>query len=181
MGGDGTPGDVDVPTSTVHGLEPVRAGAHAAVARRLFLGGLSLVVVAGGAGVLGVHTSWASASGAGYDLSLQYPLVARAGLDTTWQVTVRRTGGFEGPVTLAVTAAYFDIYETQGFHPDVSSSTRDGSRLYLTFDAPPGDVLMVDFDAYVQPSSQRGRRATLSVVDGSHTEVSIPFRTWIVP
>lgn len=108
-------------------------------------------------------------------------VVARAGLGTTWQVAVRHTGGFDGPITLAVTGDYFDVFETQGFHPDASKSRRDGSRIYLTFDPPPGDTFVVDFDAYIQPSSQRGRTASVSVVDGPDTEVSVPFRTRILP
>ena len=37
--------------------------------------------------------------------------------------------------------------ETQGFTPEPSTTVRDDSTLYLTFDAPDGDVLTVDYDA----------------------------------
>ncbi|MDQ3629089.1 MAG: hypothetical protein M3419_09825 [Actinomycetota bacterium] len=76
----------------------------------------------------GIHTSHFSASGGGYRLDLDYPRVARAGLDITWRVTVTHDGGFDAPITLAVTADYFDIYETQAFHPEPDSSTRDAGH-----------------------------------------------------
>ena len=150
--------DVDAPLAT---------GAHPAATwvRRSTLGVLALLVLAALAGLLGVHTSTASASANGWDLSLRYPRVARAGLDVTWQATVRHPGGLGKNVTLAITGDYFNIYETQGFHPEPAEETRDGSTLYLTFTAPPGDTFVVDFDTYVQPASQAGGSGTLSVVD----------------
>jgi hypothetical protein len=78
---------------------------------------LLLVVVADAVGLLGVHTSTVTTSAAGHGLTLSYPHVARAGLDTRWQVQVRHAGGFSKPITLVVTGAYFNIYEEQGWRP----------------------------------------------------------------
>jgi hypothetical protein len=146
---------------------------------------LSLVVLLGAAGLFGVRSRTVSASGGGYDLSLTYPRVARAGLDVPWHVTLRHEGGFQGQraITLAVTARYFDIYETQGFHPEPDTETRDGEFLYLSFTPPPaGDVFELDFDTYVQPSSQIGRHADLWLVQGGrHRVVGVSFSTWLVP
>jgi hypothetical protein len=172
---------VYVPRTTLDGLEEPAVGERAAWGRRAFLVVLAVVVACGAVGLLGLHTTSASASADGYRLSLTYPRTARAGLDTSWQVRVQHPGGFDGPITLAVTGDYFDIYETQGFHPDVSKSTRDGNRLYLTFDPPPGNTFVVDFDAYIQPSSQRGRTASVSLMDGDVSLVSVPFHTWLAP
>jgi len=177
---------VDVPESTITGLESHAAGRIALRLRRGFLLLLLLLVVAGVTGALGVLTTTSSATTGDWTLSLSYPRVARAGLDTTWEVRVTHPGGFSKPITLAVSRDYFDIFETQGFHPDASSSTQDGRTLYLTFDPPPsGDVFVVDFDAYIQPSSQVGRGATVAVVDhtaaGPVPLVSLDYHTWLVP
>ncbi|MFC7657243.1 hypothetical protein ACFQV8_13425 [Pseudonocardia benzenivorans] len=96
---------------------------------------------------------------------MTYAWVARAGLDVPWTVTVRRAGGFPGPVTLAVTSDYFDIFESQGLDPEPATETADDTNLYWTFDPPPGETLSVDFDAYIQPSSQLGESGEVSVVD----------------
>jgi hypothetical protein len=146
---------------------PLASGPHASAAwsRRATLSLLLLAVLAALAGLLGVHTSTASATGSGWHLSLRYPRVARAGLDVTWQATVTRPGGFGKSVTLAVTGDYLNMFETQGFHPEPAEETRDATTLYLTFTAPPGDTFVVDFDTYVQPASQAGSAATVAVVD----------------
>jgi hypothetical protein len=142
---------------------------------------MALAVFADLFSLLGVRTSTLTAQRDGYSLTLHYPSVARAGLDTPWQVTVTHRGGFGKQVTLAVTGSYFNIFETQGFHPEPSDETRDGETLYLTFTAPPGDTFVVDFDAYIQPASQQGRSATLAVVDGGTPVVSVAYRTRLMP
>jgi hypothetical protein len=149
--------------------------------RRTALTVMALVVAADLTGLLGVHTREATASRDGYMLTLHYPGVARAGLDTPWQVEVTHPGGFGKQLTLAVTGDYFDIFETQGFHPNPSDETRDGHTLYLTFTAPPGDTFVVDFDAYIQPASQQGRSATVALVDGTTPLVSVSYRTRLLP
>jgi hypothetical protein len=167
--------------STLADVRPVEEGPRPTSWHRLLVGLLTVIVVAGAAGLFGVRSTDASASAGGWTVSVTYASVARAGLDVPWKVTVRREGGFTGPITLAVTADYFDIYEEQGLDPAPATETADGDRLYWTFDPPPGDELSVDFDAYIQPSSQLGAAGEVSVLDGGSEVVSVPFRTWLVP
>lgn len=108
--------------------------------------------------------------------------MARAGLDVPFAVTVSHAGGFAKTLTIAVTGAYFDIYETQGFTPEPSSEVRDGETLYLTFDSPPGDTFRFSYDAYIQPSSQQGRSGEVSLLSGDGSRlVTVPFRTRLLP
>ena len=173
---------MQLPGSTLSGLETGPHERKARWGRRVFLGLLLVVVLAGAAGLLGVRSATATASANGYDLEVTHASVARAGLDVPWQVVVTHADGFEKEVTIAVTGDYFDIYETQGFTPEPSASMRDATTLYLTFDAPDGDVLAVDYDAYIQPSSQVGRDATVSVVDAAHVPlVSVDIDTYLLP
>lgn len=171
-----------LPDSTLSGLETGRDERRGLWSRRLLLGVLLAVVLAGVAGLLGVRSETTSASGGGYQLTVTYASVARGGLDVPWQVTVTNPDGFGKEVTVAVTGDYFDIYETQGFTPEPSASVRDAETLYLTFDAPDGDVFTVDYDAYIQPSSQVGRDATVSVVDSAmRPVVSVAIDTHLLP
>ena len=142
---------------------------------------LLVVVVAAVAGLLGVRTDAVEAEQDGYHLTVRYPGAARAGLDTPWEVTVEHPGGFEKEITLAVTGNYFDLFETQGFHPEPAEETRDGSTLYLTFTAPDAETFVVDYDAYIQPSAQRGSSARVSVVDGTTPLVSVDLHTRLLP
>lgn len=150
--------------------------------RRLVLAVLLVFVVAGLAGYLGDRTTTTSTVAGGYVLKLEHASAARAGIDVPWEVTVVREGGFDKELELAVTGDYFDIYETQGFAPEPSESTRDGETLYLTFDAPEGEVFTLSYDAYIQPASQLGKDGTLSVLDEEGVPAaSLTFETRLLP
>ncbi|GEL22191.1 hypothetical protein PSU4_11450 [Pseudonocardia sulfidoxydans NBRC 16205] len=152
-----------------------------AVLRSVAVAMLVVVVLAGLAGLLGVRSTTTTTVDGPWTVSVEYAWVARAGLDVPWSVTVHRDGGFSGPVTVAVTAGYFDIYESQGLDPEPASQTADATRLYWTFDPPPGEDLTIDFDAYIQPSSQLGESGEVSVVDGGAPRATVSFSTFLLP
>ena len=172
---------MELPRSTLEGLETPSEARTGAWSRRVVLVLLLAVVAAALGGRLGDSTETRRTSGGGYDLSLTWASSSRAGLDVPWRVTVRHAGGFADDITIGVTGDYFVIYETQGFHPQPKSSTRDGRTLFLTFDKPPGDTLVIDYDAYIQPASQVGRAGTLSVIDHDGAVASIDFTTALLP
>jgi hypothetical protein len=140
-----------------------------------------VIVLLGATGALGVRTHTVRATGAGYTLTVTYPQTARAGLDIAWRARVHHEGGFGGKVTLAVSTDYFRMFETQGFYPDADSSTNDGRFVYFTFVAPPGNDFLVDYDAYIQPSSQLGKSATVQVIVDKQVAVQAHLRTWLLP
>ena len=95
---------------------------------------------------------------------------------------MRHAGGLGKQVTLALTGSYFDIFETQGFHPEPSDESRDSHTLYLTFESPPeGDTITIAYDAYIQPASQVGRAATVGVVDGGRQVAVVDVHTRLLP
>lgn len=171
MRADSTLDDVRDAESTRRG----RAG------RRVAVGGLVLLVVLGLAGAFGARSSVATSSADGYEVRVEYPAVARAGLDVPWRVSVRHEGGFAGPVTIAVTKGYFEIFETQGFSPEPEADSAGGRYRYLQFAPPPGDTLSVSYDAYIQPSSQIGRRAQVAVLVEGREVGRVRYTTWLVP
>ena len=170
-----------MPASTLDPVDARRRDEGGVWARRVFVVFLAALVGAGALGFLGDRTGVSTAETGDYELSLRHATTARAGLDVPWEVTVRRDGGFDQTLELAVTGDYFDIYETQGFTPEPSESTRDGETLYLTFEPPPGDTFVLAYDAYIQPASQIGRGGTLSVVEQGVEVVSVDFHTRLLP
>ena len=171
-------------TATLEGLEGRAGGTAALWLRRGFVAVLALGLVAALLGLLGDRTERVTATSADgrWTLSLLHARLARAGLDVPGEVTVTQRGGFDGPVVLGVTGTYLDIYETQGFHPEPSASYRDGETLFLEFDPPPsGEVLVVAYDAYVQPASRQGSSGTLAVRSGDQVLVSLDFSTGLLP
>lgn len=173
---------MDAPHSTLTGVTADAKERIAAWGRRGFLLLVLLFVVAGLCGFLGVRSETTSSDGGGYHISLQYPRIARPGLDVPWQVTITHPGGFSGPVVLEATGSYFDIFESQGITPEPNKETQDGTWWRMTFDPPPsGDTLVVSLDVYIQPSSQRGRSGTVRVLDHGRPTAGVDFRTTIVP
>jgi hypothetical protein len=172
---------VRIPGSTLEGLESSDEGRVAVWFRRGFLTLLFLVIVGALFGLLGVHTTTSSASEGPWSVSVEHAGIARPGLDVPFDVTITHQGGFDSDVVLAVTADYFDIFESQGVDPEPSDETEDGSTLYLTFNKPPGDTLTVSYDIYVQPASQIGRSGSLSVVDGGRRMATVDFKTFLIP
>ncbi len=175
-------GVLNLPDTTLEGLESQRQDVMGARWRRVFLVVLAVVVAAGLAGLLGVRDASTAAAEDGWSVRLHYAATARAGLDVPFTATVRHEGGLGKEVTLALTGDYLDIFETQGFHPEPSSTSRDADTLYLTFDAPPeGDTLTVAYDAYIQPAAQRGRDATLGVLVAGRQVAVVDIHTRLLP
>jgi hypothetical protein len=166
-------------------LAPVRDQSTLRRAHRWRTGSIAamwLLVLLGAVGLFGVHSRTVTGSGQGYQASLTYAAIARPGWDVPWHLVLTHPGGFgDGMVTVAVSRSMFDIYETQGFHPSPDSETADDQFLYLEFSPPPGDVLVVDFDAYIQPTSQLGRRTTVKVITGGQERLQLHTRTFLLP
>lgn len=155
---------------------------RARLARRAFLAAVVVVVVLGAAGVFGVRTGTAEATGGGFELELRYPSVARPGLAVPWSVTVRAPGGFDGPVVLASRSDYLDMFDENSLDPDPESSTSDGERTIWEF-APPedGDTLEVSLDTRMGPNIHWGRKGETALLVDGEPVVSVRYRTWVMP
>ena len=168
-------------SSTIDGLaESTQPGATRL--RRTAVALLAGLCAAAATGVLGVRTAEAPASGGGYTREVHHPSVARAGLDTRFEVVVSRDEPLPGEITLALDADYLDLYETQAFHPEPVEGTRDGELIYLTFATSPGSsTFAVAYDAYLQPAAQVGDDARVALWDDGRALVSVGFTTRLVP
>ena len=140
-----------------------------------------LFLVPGVIGWYGISNSKVTDSGAGYDLTVDFPDMTRAGLSSPWEAVVSHAGGFDGPITLAVSRSYFELFDLNGFYPDAAATTTDGDRLLLEFDPPEGDALKIHLDFRAQPDLHAGGSATTALlVDG--TEVaSVEYDTRMMP
>ena len=151
--------------------------------RRVWVALLCMFLAAAATSLLGVHTRDVAARADGYELSVHYADRSRPGLATPWSVEVRRDGGFDGPVTLATTASYFDNFDENGLDPEPTSSTTSGEYLVLEFDPPEGDVLTVSFDARIEPAVQSlwpPEAITRLIVD-DRPVVEVRYRTRVLP
>ena len=150
-------------------------------ARRVFIVGLFVFLGLGLAGMLGVRTGTVVATGDGYELEVTYARVTRPGLATPWSTTVRHPGGFDGPIAIAVSSEYFDMFDENGLDPDPSGSTADGEFVYWEFEPPEGDVFEVSFDARIEPARQWGRDGVSRLMDGGRVIAEAHYKTWVLP
>lgn len=149
--------------------------------RRIFILLLALFLLLGLTGFLGVRSATVSASGGGFDLTVTYAAITRPGLATPWSVEVRRQGGFDGPVTVATTGDYLDMFDENGLDPDPSSATATPEVVIWEFEPPDGDTLTITFDARIEPAVQWGKSAVTSVLVDGKAVVQVTYRTWVVP
>jgi hypothetical protein len=165
-------------------LSDVRAAGDGPVprwGRRAGLAVLAVVVVAGAFGLFGVHSRTVTRHGGGYTLSVTYPQTARAGLDVPWRAIANHAGGFPKGLTLAVSTDYFRMFETQGFYPNPDSQTNDGTYVYFSYDQASSDQFVLDYDAYIQPASQIGKKAVVELIVNGDVVAKVSLRTWLVP
>jgi hypothetical protein len=167
--------------STLNDLRSVDQNTRGHAVRRVTIGVLALIVLCGALGVFGERTATARTSGNGYQLSVRYGKISRAGIDTPWQVVVHHAGGFDGPITLATTASYFEMFESQGLTPAPDSETVAGVYQYQDFTPPPGDTFTLTYDAYIQPASQRGHSAVTKLIINGKEVAQVSYRTRLVP
>jgi hypothetical protein len=152
--------------------------------RRVFVTALVLFLALGAAGFYGVRGRTASATGGGYELVVHYAGVSRPGLATPWSFEVRRAGGFPDGLTVAVASSYFDAFDENGLGPTPVEETSDGERTVWRFAPQSGDVIVVDFDARIEPGVQFTRvKGRVEVLAGRTGPVAaaVDFRTVVMP
>ena len=173
-GPDGSPDD-----STLANVPPPPV--RTPVLRRIVLAVLTLIVLAGVTGFLGVRTGTVTANGDGYAMQLEYAQIARAGLDVPFDVTLKHEGGFDGDIVLAMTADYFDIFEHQGVSPEPDSESSEGPMVYMTFTAPQGNEFRMGYDIYIQGSSQVGASGEVWLSVDDKPLLLVSFTTVLLP
>ena len=129
----------------------------------------------------GVSSDEVAAAGGGYELEVVYGTTSRPGLATPFEIAVRRRGGFDGPVTVAVDHHYLKMWDENGFYPTPSSETTAGEWLLWEFDPPEGDTLRFTYDARIEPAVQRGRGGRVAVMEDGLPVVEVDFHTQVLP
>jgi hypothetical protein len=139
------------------------------------------VVVVAAFNLLGVKTSTATSRlSDGTTVEVRYGLITRPGLATPWTVTVHRPGGFDAPITIRTDSSYLAMFDENGLDPDPASATSDRDDVIWEFDPPPGDTLVVTFDARIEPGVQWGEDGR-TVVDLGDVQGEVAYHTWVLP
>ena len=120
-----------------------------------------------------------SAAVNGTELTVRYPRVTRGQLDSPLTATVRRSSGFDGPVTIEISRPYLAQFTERRVTPMPTSEAVRGDALVLTFDKPADDTLEVEWDLGAHSaawfSSAEGRATVLG--DRPEDDVTVSFET----
>ena len=168
--------------ATVVGLAGQRRAHRRGLAR---LGGVGILVVFVAAacfGLFGPRQEFVRQSDDDWTLTMEHGSVVRSGQPVPMEITVRRTGGFDGPVTLVFAQEIFDRFDFQNWYPNPDSETAAPGTVTYEFAPPDGERLHVSLDARVAPL-QLGGRFTYWL--GVEVEGRVLARTeyvmWMVP
>lgn len=179
--------------STIEALTDVLHPASAGVVqsrRWLFRAVMGLLILVLGAAVLdgldvldvyGPDEETVSASGAGYELEVEHPSVTRPALASVFRITVRREGGFDEPVNVAVSRHYLEAWDLNGVLPGPSGETAVGPWIVWEFDPPPGNDLVVTYEARVEPGQQSSRNGRVAVFEDDEPVVEVSFEMAVRP
>ena len=144
--------------------------------------GLGLVEGLIGLPVFGVTSRTAATSAGGTELSVEYQRVTRGQLDSPISIEITRQDGFDGPVAVVLSAAYFDLFSVEAIRPDPASETSDGETWTLMFDQPEGVTLTVDLELVARPVGWFDHATGSVLIDtGDATAPEVTFVTDVRP
>jgi hypothetical protein len=132
--------------------------------------------------VYGVDTATVRDEGGGFELEVRYGTVSRPALATPFEITVRRAGGFDEPVHIAVSADYLHLWDLNGIIPAPASEVAQGDWVVWEMDPPPrGEVLEVAYEARIEPAEQSGRSGEVAILVDDEPVASVSFETDLRP
>ena len=150
------------------------------LARRGALGLLTVFVLLGLSGVLGVRTDTTAAASGPLHVELHHAVVARHALAVPYRLTIQRDQGFDGPIEVRISTSYLASFDENGTQPQPDRASTDGTDTIWEFEPPDGDVLTVWLDTRIEPSVQWRRKGSTTVVTSDET-VTIDHPLWVLP
>lgn len=133
-------------------------------------------------GCAGPTTATTSASQGELAVEVRYASVSRPGMPSPFVVDVHTVDGSSLPakVDVEVPRPYLSMFDENGLDPAPDSIAADDSTEVWTFATDGRSVLVIDFDARLQPNIHTGRTGWVEVTAGSDT-ARVEFHTRVLP
>lgn len=130
---------------------------------------------------LGPDERHRTASGGGFDLDVEYPSITRPALASVFRVEVHRDGGFDEPVQIGISRKYLEAWDLNGVLPSPAAEASLGEWILWEFDPPPGDELLVTYEARLEPGRQTSVPGEVAVVVEHEPVTAVRFTTVVRP
>ena len=169
-------------SSTLTDVKGISTARRGRFTRSVGFGLMSLFVLASFTGIYGPkHKTLTTADGV-TTLSLHYGSIVRSGQVAPLEITVTRSGGFDGPVVLVFDRAVFERFDFQNWYPNPAAEVGEGEQLGYEFDPPDGDTFKVVLDARVAPTQLGGRHEHWLYVDvDGRPTARTDYVIWVMP
>jgi hypothetical protein len=149
----------------------------------LALAGLLVAVLldVGGA-VLGVDSAVAvDTAPDGTGLKVEFPAVTRPALASPFSIQVHRPGGFTGPLELAISRPWIEVWDENGMYPGPDKETGDGNWVVYEFEPPDGETFRFFYDARLEPARQESVAGAVELRENGVAIASVTFETTVRP
>lgn len=147
--------------------------------------GLLLLAVADGFDLVdayGVDTRTTYADTPDGRLVVEFPSTTRPALASPFRVRVEQPGGFDGPITIAVSRPWIEMWDENGLYPTPSAETGEPGWVVWEFDPPDGSAFQLFYDARIEPARQSSQRGAVQLRDDDGTVLaSVDLRTEVRP
>lgn len=130
---------------------------------------------------LGPDEGHASASGGGFELAVEFPSLTRPALASVFRIAVRREGGFDEPVQVAVSRSYLEAWDLNGVLPGPAAESSLEEWVVWEFEPPPGDELLVTYEARIEPGEQTSVPGAVAVLVEDEPVAEVRFTTVMRP
>lgn len=132
--------------------------------------------------VYGVDSTAVTAEGRdGVRLRVEYTELTRPALASPLAIEVTDPGGFDGPIEIAISRPYIEVWDENAFYPSPDAETGDERWVVYEFDPPEGSTLRVFYDARLEPARQSGARGRVQLRGGGEVMAEVAVHTEVRP
>ncbi|MGO4383059.1 hypothetical protein [Specibacter sp. RAF43] len=149
------------------------------IGRRVVLGALTVFIAAALFHAFGADTSTSATTG-DYEVTVDYPVIGRAGLPASVTVRVHGAVPLAAPVRISVQKTYLESFNVDHVSPSPGAETFSSGFLQLDYDAPQTPDFVVSLVGSWEPGSDFDATGDLLVTVGGRRIATIHLNTWLV-
>ena len=165
-----------------HGVKHPDAAVRDMWLRRVVIAVVTIIVLVGATGMLGVRSVRLSQTTGAIDVELTYARVARPGLAVPFRLAVAGLDSAQPHVIeVELPSGYVDSFDFNNLTPDAESVTRTTDAITYEFAVEDSSEFEMAFDTRVEPAVQSKRSGSARVTVDGVLVAELEITTWIAP